>query len=582
MAAALLEIRGLTIDLPHLAERRHAVEDVGLFLRPNEILCVVGESGSGKTMMARAIMGLLPPRVRTSAGEIVFEGEDLLRVTPARLRQIRGGRIAMIFQEPMTALNPVMTIGDQIDEVIAVHIDLPRRRRRERILDILADVRLPEPEHILRAYPHELSGGQRQRAMIAMALVLKPAMIIADEPTTALDVTTQAQILKLIRDLQAEHGTGVLFVTHDFGVVAEIADRVAVMQHGRLVESDQADQVLNWPRHPYTRALIAAVPSLVPHSRPRPQREPLLAVEDLDKSYRSGGSLFGRAGRVMHVARSVRFSIRHGETLGLVGESGSGKTTVARCVVRLIEADGGRILLDGTDLRALSKRAMRPWRKRVQMVFQDPYGSLNPRLKIGGLVAQGPIVQGAAPAEALARAHELLQLVGLDPRAADRYAHEFSGGQRQRIGIARALALNPELLVADEPVSALDVSVQAQVLMLLAEIRDRFNLTMLFITHDLRVAAQVCDAIAVMREGKIVEMGPTTEIFGNPRHPYTRELIDAVPGKAWVVPALPAESGEAGPSTAEARTGAISAAVSEPGHHEDQREQGRSSARAAR
>jgi peptide/nickel transport system ATP-binding protein len=582
MAAPLLEIRGLTIDLPQHADRRHAVEDLSLELWGNEILCVVGESGSGKTMMARSIMGLLPARVRVSAGEIGFEGEDLSRVSPARLRQIRGGRISMIFQEPMTALNPVMTIGDQIDEVIYVHTDLPRRRRRERILDILADVRLPDPQHILRAYPHELSGGQRQRAMIAMALVLKPAMIIADEPTTALDVTTQAQILRLIRDLQAEHNTGVLFVTHDFGVVAEIADRVAVMQHGRLVEYDLADRVLNRPRHPYTRSLIAAVPSLVPHSRTQPRGEALLKVESLDKAYRSGGGLFGRGGRVMHAAKSVEFAIRRGETLGLVGESGSGKTTVARCIVRLIEADGGRILLDGTDLRALSKREMRPWRKRVQMVFQDPFGSLNPRLKVGGLVAQGPIVQGAEPAEALARAHELLALVGLDPGAVDRYAHEFSGGQRQRIGIARALALDPELLVADEPVSALDVSVQAQVLALLAEIRDRFNLTMLFITHDLRVAAQVCDAIAVMRAGEIVESGPTREIFGNPRHPYTRELIDAVPGKAWVVPALPAEGGEAGRSPGEARADAISAGVSEPGHRGDQREQKRGSARAAR
>jgi peptide/nickel transport system ATP-binding protein len=540
----LLEIRGLTIDLPQQAERRHAVEGVSLELWRNEILCVVGESGSGKTMMARSIMGLLPARVRVSGGAIGFEGEDLARVSGVRLRQIRGGRISMIFQEPMTALNPVMTIRDQIDEVIAVHTNLPRRERLKRILDILDDVRLPEPEHILRAYPHELSGGQRQRAMIAMALVLKPAMIIADEPTTALDVTTQAQILKLIRELQAEHGTGVLFVTHDFGVVAEIADRVAVMQHGRLVEYDAAERVLNRPRHPYTRSLIGAVPSLVPHSRTHAQGPTILEVHGLDKAYRSGGGLFGRGGRVMHAAKSVGFAIRRGETLGLVGESGSGKTTVARCVVRLIEADGGRILLDGIDLRALSKRAMRPYRKRVQMVFQDPFGSLNPRLKVGGLVAQGPIVQGTRPAAALARAHELLQLVGLDPRAADRYAHEFSGGQRQRIGIARALALDPELLVADEPVSALDVSVQAQVLALLADIRARFNLTMLFITHDLRVAAQVCDAIAVMRAGEIVECGPTRAIFGDPKHPYTRELIDAVPGKSWVVPAMLADEAE--------------------------------------
>ena len=538
MADTLLDIESLTVDLPAGADRAHAVEDVSLSLRPNEILCVVGESGSGKSVMARTVMGLLPPRLHPSAGVVRFEGENLLEVSPAHMREVRGGRISMIFQEPMTALNPLMTIGDQIDEMIDAHSDLARPKRFERIVEILSDVRLPDPERIAHAYPHELSGGQRQRAMIAMALILEPAIVIADEPTTALDVTTQAQILALLKDLQAERHTGVLFITHDFGVVAEIADRVAVMQHGKVVEFGQASEVLNRAGHPYTRSLIAAVPSLVPGRRDDVKIQPaVIDVRDLDKHYSSGGGLFGRkSARVVHAAQSVSFTIRRGETLGLVGESGSGKSTVARCVVRLIDADGGAVKLDGTDLLVLSKREMNLYRKKIQMIFQDPFASLNPRLKVDRLIAQGPVIHGTKLEDAIERAHELLRLVGLDPRAADRYPHEFSGGQRQRIGIARALALDPEVLIADEPVSALDVSVQAQVLELLADIREQFHLTMLFITHDLRVAAHVCDSVAVMRLGQIVEYGPTEELFTHPQHPYTRELLDAVPGKEWDIP----------------------------------------------
>jgi peptide/nickel transport system ATP-binding protein len=531
-----LAIEGLTVALPAWADRPHAVEEVSLALARDEILCVVGESGSGKSVMARSVLRLLPePRVRPVAGRICFEGEDLLEAPPSRMRQVRGGRIAMIFQEPMTALNPLMPIGRQIDEMVETHLELGRAERRRRIVGVLRDVRLPEPERILRAYPHEISGGQRQRAMIAMALVLEPAVLIADEPTTALDVTTQAKILALIKELQRKHRTGILFITHDFGVVAEIADRVAVMQQGRVVEQGPAAEVLTAPRHPYTRALIAAVPTLVP-SAPRPVAEgkPLLELAGIDKVY--GGRGVFRGGRTVHALNEISLVLPRGRTLGLVGESGSGKSTLARAVVRLVDTDRGRILLDGVDLARLSRRQMRPHRRRVQMVFQDPYASLNPRLRVGALVAQGPMVHGVAEKEAMRLAAELLELVGLDPRAADRYPHEFSGGQRQRIGIARALAVRPELLVADEPVSALDVSVQAQVLRLLAEIRDRFQLTMLFITHDLRVAAQVCDEIAVMRAGKIVERGPTEAVFARPAHPYTRELLAAVPGRNWRAP----------------------------------------------
>ena len=534
MSETILDIERLSVDLPAWADRAQAVTDVSLALRRNEILCVVGESGSGKSVMARAIMGLLPaPHLRASAGRVLLDGEDLLQADAARMRAIRCRRISMIFQEPMTALNPVKTIGAQIDEVLAVHTDLPRRERTERIAVMLQSVRLSDTQHLMRAYPHEISGGQRQRAMIAMALILEPSVLIADEPTTALDVTTQAGILALIRDVQRSRHMGVVFITHDFGVVSEIADRVAVMQHGRLVEFGDAAQVLNAPSHAYTQALIAAIPGLTPVTRPANETAPLvLAVRALDKTYRASGSRGGRD-RVVRALKSVELTIRRGETLGVVGESGSGKSTLARCIVRLVHADNGSVVVRDVDWMRLSRRQLRAHRRYVQIVFQDPFGSLDPRCNVGSLIAEGPIVCGVPQADALARAYSLLELVGLDRRAADRYPHEFSGGQRQRIGIARALALDPAILVADEPVSALDVSVQAQVLRLLADIRDRFNLAMLFITHDLRVAAQVCDRIAVMRDGEIVEHGETARVYADPQHAYTRALLAAVPGRHW-------------------------------------------------
>jgi len=535
MSANLLEVRGLTVDLPTGGERIHAVSELSVSLEHNEILCLVGESGSGKSVTARAIMGLLPrPRVRVSSGEIVFEGEDLAKAPESRLRQLRGNRIAMIFQEPMTALNPLKTIGSQVDEAIAVHKRIQPAARRAKVLEMFQAVRLPDPERIYHSYPHQLSGGQRQRAMIAMALVLEPALLIADEPTTALDVTTQSQILELIREIQRQRHMGVLFITHDFGVVAEIADRVAVMHRGKLVESGAAESLLSAPQHPYTQALINAIPSLVPPERQTAENAPtVLSVVDLEKTYASKG-FFRRRSSPVCAAKQVTMTLRRGETLGLVGESGSGKSTVGRCIARLIEADGGRVLLGDVDLRTLSRRQLKPFRKRVQVVFQDPYGSLNPRWSVGKLIAEGPLVHGISEREALASARKLLELVGLDATAADRYPHQFSGGQRQRICIARALALEPEVLIADEAVSALDVSVQAQVLELLDTIRKRLNLTMLFITHDLRVAAQVCDTIAVMRAGSIVEYGTTADVFRNPQHPYTQELFAAVPGKSHI------------------------------------------------
>lgn len=532
----LLQIKNLTVDLPPGADRQHALKDVSLTINSGEILCVVGESGSGKSLTAGAILGLLPQDVRASAGQILWQGEqDLLRLPAEAMRRLRGQGIGMIFQEPMTALNPLRTIGDQIAEVFRTHTRLGRADIRERTLALLESVRLPEPAQALEAYPHELSGGQRQRAMIAMALALEPALLIADEPTTALDVTTQAQILHLIHDLQRRKGTAVLFITHDFGVVAEIADRVAVMQRGVLVESGTAEQVLEHPRHPYTCALIAAVPPLEPAAARAGSFDDapvILSTDALSKTYRKRGWL-GRAGRVTHAVEGVSITLREGGTLGIVGESGSGKSTLARTLLGLVPPDAGAITLAGKPLVFKGGSAHRDHARRVQMVFQDPYGSLNPRQRVGEIVAQGPMVHGTPRREAMARAAELFELVGLSADAIRRYPHEFSGGQRQRVGLARALAMQPRVLIADEPVSALDVSVQAQVLALLARLRDQLGLSIVFITHDLRVAAQVCDHIAVMKSGRVVESGVCADVFRQPAHPYTQALLAAVPGKKW-------------------------------------------------
>jgi peptide/nickel transport system ATP-binding protein len=476
-------------------------------------------------------MGLLPKgQLDPVAGRVVLEGEDLLQATDGRLRDLRCTRMSMVFQEPMTALNPVMTCGAQIEEVLRTHTDLDPAARTERVLTIMRDVRLPDPELLLHAYPHQLSGGQRQRIMIAIALVLEPALLIADEPTTALDVTTQAQILELIKDIQREHGTAVLFITHDFGVVAEIADRVAVMQWGKVVEAGAAKQVLSAPQHPYTQMLIGAVPSLAPkHRAPAAAPDMVLRTVDLTKIYRSGWL----QKREVLAAQRVSLEVRRGETLGIVGESGSGKTTVARCIAGLIDPTAGEIWLDDREIGQLSARRLRPHRRRIQIVFQDPYRSLNPRRTVGASIVEGPMNYGLARDEAYRRARSLMALVHLDPSALGRYPHQFSGGQRQRICIARALAMEPDLLIADEAVSALDVSVQAQVLELLDDIRRRLDLAMLFITHDLRVAAQVCDAVAVMYRGRVVEYGPTGEIFADPKDDYTKSLFAAAPGKDW-------------------------------------------------
>jgi peptide/nickel transport system ATP-binding protein len=529
MSDTILTVEDLSVKLPKGADRSHALGGVSLSIAADEIVCVVGESGSGKSVMANAVMRLLPPEVAIAGGRVLFEGKDLASASNAEMRKVRGAGIAMIFQEPMTALNPLRTIGDQIGEMFEIHTELSKKDIKARVLALLQDVRIPDPAQAARAYPHELSGGQRQRAMIAMALALDPRLLIADEPTTALDVTTQAQILKLIRELQKRRKTAVLFITHDFGVVAEIADRVVVMQHGQVVEQGPVQDVLHAPQHPYTQQLIAAVPPLTAPPPRTLNADHILTLENVSKTYRNGGFL-GRGARVTHAVKSVSLNLPRGATLGIVGESGSGKSTLARCIVRLIDPDGGAIVLEGKDWAKLSRDEVRRETKHIQMVFQDPFASLNPRRKAGDLVAQGPIVHGVPRAQAWAEAQELFRLVGLDPSAMDRLPHEFSGGQRQRIGLARALALKPDVLVADEAVSALDVSVQAQVLKMLHELRERLGLSIVFITHDLRVAAQICDLVAVMKDGEVVEHGLAGEVFGNPQHAYTQALLASIPG----------------------------------------------------
>lgn len=542
----LLRVENLTVALPPGSDRAYAAKDVCFDLRAGEILCIVGESGSGKSISANAIMGLLPAYLKPQAGRILFKGLDLLQLKEEELLALRGKDIGMVFQEPMSALNPVMKVGEQISEVLEVHGAYPGAARNRRVLELLEFVGLPEPASLQHAYPFRLSGGQRQRVMIAMALALEPCILIADEPTTALDVTTQAQILALIKRIQTDMGMGVMFITHDFGVVADIADRVAVMEKGLLVEQGSADQVLNRPQHPYTQRLIAAVPQRrsTDAVATASTQAPILEVRNLRKTYVTARGLLVKK-RVVHAVNDVNFTVLRGETLGIVGESGSGKSTISRCLLRLTDIDGGQLIFNGTDIAPLSQAQFRPYRKHLQMIFQDPFASLNPRHTVGRSITDGPVANGVPYADAERKARELLRLVEMDDSAFDRYPNAFSGGQRQRIGIARALALEPQLLVADEAVSALDVSVQAQVLKLLQDIQQRLNVGMIFITHDLRVAAQICHQIVVMHKGSIVEYGTPGDVFERPQNAYTQRLISAIPGQSWI--AMPSEAPIHGP-----------------------------------
>jgi peptide/nickel transport system ATP-binding protein len=532
MNESVLTISALSVGLTRQTDGRTIVRSLDLKVERGQIVCVVGESGSGKSVTAFSVMGLLPDGLAPVAGSIELLGEELIGATPERLRALRGRRMAMIFQEPMTALNPVMTIRAQLAELIEWHSDKRSSGAEidQRVLASLSDMLLPNPEQMMQAYPHQLSGGQRQRVMIAMALLLEPALLIADEPTTALDVTTQKQILQLVKDLVARRNIGVLFITHDFGVVADIADDVVVMQKGTVVESGGADVVLRHPAADYTKLLIDSVPKGIRRiNEVRALTPPVLEVRALDVIYGRRG-LFGN-GRVTHAVKQAAFTLGHGEILGVVGESGSGKSTLARCVARLMKPTGGGIELLGKDIARATEDVLRPHRRYMQVVFQDPYRSLNPRLPVGRSLIEGAVNFGLTPVLARKKVESLLELVGMDTDILARFPHEFSGGQRQRICIARALVADPQILIADEAVSALDVTVQAQVLKLFADLRSRLGLAMLFITHDLRVAGELCDRIMVMKSGEIVECGPTADIFDHPRHPYTQALFAAAPGR---------------------------------------------------
>jgi peptide/nickel transport system ATP-binding protein len=519
MNTPVLSIEHLSVALPAGADRSHALQDISLQLQAGQTLCVVGESGSGKSVLATTVMGLLAAELKVTQGSVALQGEDLLSASPARLRALRGQAMGMVFQEPMTALNPVMRCGEQVDEVLRTHTDWPAATRRDHILKMMAQVRLPDPERIWASYPHQLSGGQRQRIVIAMAMIMKPALLICDEPTTALDVTTQQEILQLIHQLQQDTGSAVLFITHDMGVVADIADQVLVMHQGVAVDMGTRDDVLLRPQADYTRALLAAVPSMTPPAaRVLADTPPVLQAQAVCKTYGT------------HLAlQDAGLRLRAGETVGIVGESGSGKSTLARCILRLIDPTSGDIHWGEDNIATWPERRLRVVRHRVQVVFQDPNRSLNPRLTIGQSMVEGARNFGASVLEAERIGQELLQQMRLPEGAWQRYPSQFSGGQRQRIALARALACRPDVLVADEAVSALDVSVQAQILDLLREVQARMGLGLLFITHDLRVAAQLCDHVIVMQQGRIVERGATAELYAQPQHAYTRALLDSAP-----------------------------------------------------
>ena len=524
----LLDIRGLTIALPEGADRDHAVRGLDLSIRRGECVCLVGESGSGKSITAQALLDMLPRGLKKTEGEVVFEGAPLPAGDSAAMRRIRGDRIGLIFQEPAATLDPVMTVGKQIEELLQVHGLRPARARRSRALEMITAVRLADPERIHKSYPHQLSGGQAQRIAIAMALALKPALLIADEPTTALDVTMQAEILALIRELQHEFGAGLLFITHDLSVVADIADRVMVMREGEIVEAGSRDAIFEAPRHPYTIRLLESLPRPGANASPERAAPVVLEARDIAITYHQRDGVFGN--RAIEAVRGVSLVLKRGETHGLVGQSGSGKSSLVRGILQLEPLSGGTVLLDGIDIAATGMtRAMR---KRIQLVQQDPFSALNPRQKAGWSVAEGALIHGATRKQAAERAREMLALVGLPEQAFDRFPHEFSGGQRQRLCIARALVVEPEILVADEAISALDVSIQAQILALFASLQKKLGFAMLFVTHDLRVAASICDEVTVMYRGEAVEQGPASKVLVTPAHDYTRTLLDAVPDRA--------------------------------------------------
>ena len=541
MSKTILKIRDLSISLPKNADREYAVEKVNLDVSKGEILCIVGESGSGKSVMTSAILNDVPDTLKITSGNVEFDSQDILKLSQLELNKLRGARISMIYQEPMAALNPSIRVGKQVDEVFALHRpEIKPHDRKKETLKILNQMKLPTPERIYSSYAHQVSGGQCQRIVIAMALACNPDILIADEPTTALDVTTQAEILRLISDLKEVYNNTIIFITHDFGVVTDIADRVVVMCQGKIIEEGLKEKVLMTPEEPYTKLLVDAMPLLETTREPDKNRDdvPSVEVNQLHKIYKT------RNGQV-HALNDAEFVLRSGETLGVVGESGSGKSTLAKTLIRLEEPTSGAVSISQEDFLSLSGRDLISSRKKIQMIFQDPFGSLNPSQSVGFMLMRGLELQGVEKINAKERALELLQQVGLGEQAFKRKPRNFSGGQRQRIGIARALSMGPDVIVADECVSALDLSVQKQVLLLLNELQSTYKMAIIFITHDLRVAAQVSDYITVMEKGKMVEFGTAQDVFNNPKHDYTKRLLEAAPGKNWHPPRLtPEEAAE--------------------------------------
>ncbi|GAB3598912.1 ABC transporter ATP-binding protein [Microbacterium tumbae] len=526
-ADLVLEVQNLTVTLTGGDEPHRVVDGIDVSVRRGEVFALLGESGSGKSMTARAVMGLIE-QGEVTADVLALHGADLLALGPEQRRALRGVRVSLVMQDALSALNPVLSIGDQIIDMLRSHRPFTRRAALERAIELLGLVGIPSPKRRVHDFPHQFSGGQRQRILIAMAIALEPDLIIADEPTTALDVTVQAQILDLLLSLRDRLGMGILLITHDLGVVMEVADRVAVMRTGRIVEAGDADVVLTAPQHPYTLQLLNSMPKDVTAAAPAEEaEEPILAGADLRRTFRSGT---GRRAHRVAAVDGVDLDLRSGEILAIVGESGSGKSTLARMLVGLDAPDSGRLQYRGQDVTRNRLKDRRTLRRGVQMVFQDPFMSLNPRMTVQQLIAE-PLAatRAGTPATRRARVAELLELVGLSPEMASRFPHQFSGGQRQRIGIARALALDPDVLVCDEPVSALDVSIRAQIIDLLCDLRERLGMSIVFIAHDLSLVRHIADRVAVMYLGNIVEIGETEQVYRHPSHEYTRSLLSAIP-----------------------------------------------------
>lgn len=526
----LLEIKELRVYFSDDRAVTHAVDGIGFTVGEDEVVGLVGESGSGKTMTGLSIMRLIPSDGYIEGGEVLFEEKDLLRLDEAEMLKVRGQRISMIFQEPFTSLNPVLRIGEQISEIMLAHKSISKGEADKEAKRLLEKVQVKNPERIFLDYPHQLSGGQRQRAMIAMALALNPKLLIADEPTTALDVTIQSEILKLLLNLKREFNMSILFITHDFGVINEVADKILVMKEGKIVEEGKKSDILQSPRHVYTKRLLDAIPKVRTEAiTTLKDYDILIDIESLSKTFPiERGPWRKKVGEVRAVD-GVSLKLKKGKTLGLVGESASGKTTLGRLILGLIEADAGRILIEGKDLNDYLKTTPKEIRRMMQIVFQDPYGSLDPHMRMGDIVLEGLDVLGLSRRERGRLLEDVLKKVRLEYKDRFKYAHQFSGGQRQRIAIARALAVSPKFLVLDEPVSSLDVSIQADILDLLKELQAKLGLTYLFISHDLRVVGSISDEIAVMYQGRIVELAPTTAIYNTPQHPYTKHLLTSIP-----------------------------------------------------